>query len=115
MKTTVYEIWLVDNGSLTEFSRGWRLKATATANHHWGDYDTLDEVRGRFRELAAENYFSENGPGIAADDAEAESASYIDKCEEALCIEWQDDLKWVRVREMSEDEDGNRTFVKVLP
>lgn len=114
MKRTIYEIWIVENGSLTEFSRGWNLQRTATANMLWGRYDTLDEVRERFRELADENYNRECGPCESADDPEAEGKKYAESCVDALCIEWHDDLKWVRVREMQEDDDGNLTFVQVL-
>lgn len=110
----VFEIWIVENGSLAEFARGWRLKPTATANMHWGDYDTLDEVRERFRELADENFNRECGPCESADDPEAECAAYIKACTESLCIEWHNDLKWVRCRKMAEDESGNRTLVEVL-
>ena len=114
IRAEVYEIWIVENGSLTEFGHGWPLKPTATANMCWGSYDTLDEVRERFRELADENYNRECGPCESADDPEAECAKYVADCVASLCIEWHDDLKWVRCRKMLADCDGSRTFVEVL-
>ena len=111
---TVYEIWIVENGSLTEFARGWKLKQTATANMLWGSYGSLDEVRERFRELAEENYNRECGPCESADDPESGCEKYVAECVDALSIEWHDDLKWVRVREMREDDAGNMTFVRIL-
>ena len=114
MKRNVYELWLVDNGSLRDFARGWNLQQSATANMLWGEFDTLDEVRERYRELAYENYNRECGPCEYADDPEAECEKYVADRVESLNIEWHDDLKWVRVREMVEDDDGNRELVKVL-
>lgn len=114
-KRTVYEVWIVENGSQTEFGRGWPLGRTAKANMCWGEFDTIDEVRDRFRELAEENFNREGGPCESSDDPEKEGAEYVKNCVEGLCIEWQDDLKWIRVREMVEDEDGQREFVRVLP
>ena len=114
MKKNVYEMWIVENGSLVEFGRGWPLEQTATANMCWGAFDTLDEVREKFRELAFDNYNRENGPCERADDPEAGCEKYIAECVESLNIEWHDDLKWIRCRKMMEDENGDRTFVEVL-
>ena len=111
---TKYEIWIVENGSMREFRRGMTLHRTPMANMLWGVYDTIEEVRERFRELAEENYWRENGPSESAEDPEADCAKYVQDCVESFNIEWDGDLKWVRCREMTEDDDGNETFVREL-
>ena len=130
MKSTVYEIWLVDNGSLADFGRGWHLQRTATANMLLGEFTSLDEVKARIRELADENFRRDGGdydriwdeceaahPEQADEgfsEPEIACEKYCAACADAFGFEWNDDLKWVCVREMVEDDDGNREFVRVM-
>ena len=129
-KTIVYEIWIVENGSLTEFGRGWDLQRTATANMCWGNCCSIDEVKEKLHELADENFRREGGEYDRIWDECAEARpeeadegfsepeiaceKYCKKCADSFGFEWHDDLKWIRVRKMLEDGNGDRTFVEVL-
>lgn len=95
-----------------------------------GDYDTIEEVKQRIRELADENFRRDGGEydriwdECAAAHPEVEPEGFVeperacrefcDRCADSFGFEWRDDLKWVRIREMVENAAGNRTFVKVL-
>ena len=123
MKT--YDIYLVPNGRLLDFGRGYLGTGYPDACKCWGNDMTLEEVRERYRELADENFRRDDGEydriwdecASAHPESEAEGfpepetacAKYLDELTadpDPLCwsrIEWHDDLKWVCIREHVED------------
>ena len=121
MKT--YDIYLVPNGRLRDFDRGYLGTGYPDHCECWGNDMTLEEVREHYRELADENFRRDDGEydriwdecAMTHPDQEGFSEPEI-ACEKYLneltadpdplkwpWIEWHNDLKWVRVREHVED------------
>lgn len=120
-----YDIYLVPNGHLRDFDLC-HLGTGYPVYCECRGYDmTLEEVRERYRELADENFRRDGGEydriwnecALAHPEREAEGftepetacAKYLDELTadpDPLCwsrIEWHDDLKWVCIREHTED------------
>ena len=125
-----WEIWLVPNGELTGFAEGYTSGCT-----RWGSasqFDSLAEVDARFAELAEENFRREGGEHDRVFDAncadydddaarskafaaaDAACKEYVARCVEGHSIEWQDDLKWVRVRKVEIDGNEDIEFAGAL-
>lgn len=120
-----YDIYLVPNGRLRDFGRGYLGTGYPGACECWGNDMEVDELRKRYRELADENFRRDGGEydriwnecALAHPEREAEGftepetacAKYLDELTadpDPLCwsrIEWHDDLKWVCIREHTED------------
>ena len=120
-----YDIYLVPNGRLLDFERGYLGTGYPDACECWGNDMELDELRKRYRELADENFRRDGGeydriwdecasthPEREAEgfpEPETACAKYLDELTadpDPLCwsrIEWHDDLKWVCIREHTED------------
>ena len=120
-----YDIYLVPNGRLRDFDRGYLGTGYPDHCECWGNDMEVDELRKRYRELADENFRRDGGEydriwnecALAHPEREAEGftepetacAKYLDELTadpDPLCwsrIEWHDDLKWVCIREHVED------------
>lgn len=125
-----YEIWLVPNGRMSDFMRGMTGSGYPDACKYWGTFDSIDEVKARIYELADENFRRSGGeydriwdecadtkpeeadqgfsePEIACD-------KYCQECADAFGFEWNDDLKYVRVRKVRNLRNGEADFVEVI-
>jgi hypothetical protein len=125
-----YEIWLVPNGRMGDFRRGMTGRGYPDACQYWGTFDSVDEVKSRLRELADENFRRSGGEydriWDECADARPEEAEqgfsepeiacekYCQECADALGFEWNDDLKYVRVRKVRNLRDGDTAFVEVV-
>lgn len=113
---TRFEVWLVPNGRLADFRRGMTGHGYPDACQMWGAFDTLEEVREKYAELAAENFDREGGEGENYDDDERDKAlaDAVARARDSLSIEWQGDLKWVLTREVRELDNGDIEFVGIV-
>ena len=125
-----YEIWLVPNGRMSDFMRGITGRGYPDACKYWGSYDSIDEVKSRLRELADENFRRDGGEynriWDECADARPEEADqgfsepeiacdkYCQECADAFGFEWNDDLKYVRVRKVRNLRNGDVDFVEVI-
>jgi hypothetical protein len=125
-----YEIWLVPNGRTGDFMRGMTGRGYPDACQCWGSFDSIDDVKARLRELADENFRRDEGEYdriwgecAAARPEEADQGfsepeiacdKYCQECADAFGFEWNDDLKYVRVRKVRNLRNGDVDFVEVL-
>lgn len=125
-----YRIYLVPNGSRTVFFNGINNSKKPFADRNcrvWWSCDTKEDALAKFREFALEESMKEGrideiielmetipDPEVDYDaytsEVEKAEEKFADKCVESRCIEWDNDLKWLRIAKC----DDNGEIVEVL-